>query len=483
MFFFLSLSNILQWIQFDATAAQVENLLYTDFYYWKHGPTGTENIAAEEYHIPADVQKHIDYITPGIRLRPDPGLIRRLKRREEAKSHPKRLFKAMNNGLEAISPDLNVLPPLNNTMCDSYVTNSCIRAKYDISKGTKSARGNELGVFETLADHYSKTDLDVYWSTLYPDIPNGTYPIEENIDGAFGASTWVSTAGIESALDLEVSQPLIWPQRTILFQTDDEFYERNQTSPNTPIRGFWNNFFDAIDGSYCTSSAYGETGNCITPECLDPVYPDPNPGGFKGQLQCGVYRPTNVISISYGGGEADTPDYYAKRQCLEILKLALQGTTVVVAAGDYGVGSFPGDPNPSGCVGAGRNVFYPSSAATCPYVLAVGATQLNKTASTANSSTPVFYESPTQRYPSGGGFSNYFSTPFYQVMQVASYFDKVSLGFSGYFDPGLNFSSVGTGVCKSSFFFLLYYSALPLPKVSCKPVENGRSQYSVPKVD
>lgn len=135
---------------------------------------------------------------------------------------------------------------------------------------------------------------------MYPEIPNGTYPIEKNIDGAFGAAKNVTSAGVESDLDFEAAQPLIWPQRTILFQTDDEFYEVNETSANTPIRGFWNTFYDALDGSYCTFSAFGETGNCVLPECLDPVYPDPNPGGYKGQLQCGVYEPTNVISISYG---------------------------------------------------------------------------------------------------------------------------------------------------------------------------------------
>jgi hypothetical protein len=65
-----------------------------------------------------------------------------------------------------------------------------------------------------------------------------------------------------------------------------------------------------IDGSYCTYSAYGETGN---DPVLDPTYPDPN--GYQGQLQCGVYKPTNVISISYGEQESDLPAYYQKRQC------------------------------------------------------------------------------------------------------------------------------------------------------------------------
>lgn len=32
---------------------------------------------------------------------------------------------------------------------------------------------------------------------------------------------------------------------------------------------------------------------------------------------CGVYKPTNVISVSYGGQEADLPAYYQQRQCNE----------------------------------------------------------------------------------------------------------------------------------------------------------------------
>ncbi|KAF3769696.1 subtilisin-like protein [Cryphonectria parasitica EP155] len=351
----------------------------------------------------------------------------------------------MNTGLEVINA--GSLPPLNNTNCDYYVTQECIRTQYSITKGDKAAPGNELGIFESLGDHYSKEDLDVFWSTLYPEIPNGTYPIEKNIDGAFGAITNVSDAGIESDLDFEASQPLIWPQRTVLFQTDDEFYEINETTANTPIRGFWNTFYDALDGSYCTYSAYGETGDCVAPECLDPVYPDPNPGGYKGQLQCGVYEPTNVISISYGGGESDVPAYYTKRRCNEIMKLGLQGVTIVISSGDDGVGSFPGDPTESGCAGPDETVFYPASDATCPYVLSVGSTQFIKTASD-NSSVPKYTESSTTRFPSGGGFSNYFDTPDYQKDQVTDYFDSVTLNFTGYTDPGVNFSTVGDGVYK-----------------------------------
>lgn len=282
---------------------------------------------------------------------------------------------------------------------------------------------------------------------MQPEIPNGTYPIDKLIDGAIGASQSIPDAGVESDLDFEASIPMIYPQKTVLFQTDDQYYEVNETGTTpTPYIGFWNTFFDALDGSYCTYSAYGETGNCDKPECLDPSYPDPNPGGYKGQLMCGTYKPTNVISISYGGGEADLPGYYLKRQCDEIMKLGLQGITVVISSGDDGVGSFPGDGGPNGCAGPTGRIFYPASDASCPYVLAVGSTQfLNGTAAQPKCK---MNEIATTSFPSGGGFSNVFDAPDYQKAAVKQYFDTTPLSFNGYTDPGTNFSSVGDGVYK-----------------------------------
>ncbi len=70
-------------------------------------------------------------------------------------------------------------------------------------------------------------------------------------------------------------------------------------------------FYDALDGSYCTYSAFGETGDCTEAGCLDPSYPNPN--GYTGQLQCGMFTPTSVISISYDDSENYLPAYYLER--------------------------------------------------------------------------------------------------------------------------------------------------------------------------
>lgn len=87
-----------------------------------------------------------------------------------------------------------------------------------------------------------------------------------------------------SRSDFQVAYPLIYPQNTILFQTDDPVYEANYT-----FNGFLNTFLDAIDGSYCSY---------VDP--LDPPYPNPSnaPGAYKGKLQCGVYKPVSCTTLS-----------------------------------------------------------------------------------------------------------------------------------------------------------------------------------------
>ena len=314
--------------------------------------------------------------------------------------------------------------------------------QYGIPESKTAAAGNKLGIFESLDVHYSRKDLDIYFSTLYPDIPQGTYPEERLIDRAIGAiedTTQLVPIDLEAPLDFDSAGPLIYPQELVLFQEDDEYYESTGN-----FSGFWNTFLDAIDGSYCTYSAYGETGDCTEEACLDPAYPDLNPGGYKGALECGVYKPTNVISISYGGAEASYPDFYMKRQCNEWMKLALQGVTTVMSSGDSGVGG-------KVCNGDSGKIFDPDFASTCPYVLSVGSTEWDRfDPSVPPTPGEPLYEVATKRFPSGGGFSNVFGIPSYQRDAVSAYFDQVesSLPFSSYHHYVVdgNFSSVTGGV-------------------------------------
>lgn len=191
--------------------------------------------------------------------------------------------------------------------------------------------------------------------------------------------------------------------------------------------------------SYCTYSAYGETGN--DPK-IDPVYPNPNPAGYQGKLQCGVFKPTKVISASYGQAENDLPANYMKRQCNEFLKLGLQGTSMLVASGDYGVASFLGDGSKNGCLGPESTIFNPQYPSNCPYVTSVGGTMLypSQTVLNQESVMHVNLSGTAQNFSSAGGFSNLFAVPDYQKATLANYFAKHNPPYESYsqFAPDFN---------------------------------------------
>jgi tripeptidyl-peptidase-1 len=321
-------------MQFDADAEEAERLLKTKYYHYEH-VSGVSSIACDEYHIPEHLKEHVDYVTPGLKLLAG-------GKASSPAAKEKRGFRTNGSGKfsgpvlgEAITEALTNLNSSQSSMlanCDQYITPPCIMAMYNISRGTKAASGNQLGIFEE-GDFYSQVDLTEFFLTFANYIPPLTHPKLDSVDGGFAPSVY---AGGESDLDFQISvspvladstyctitdiscsqYPLIWPQNSILFQTDDIFYSSGLEGGG----GFLNTFLDAIDGSYCTYCAYGECGDAS----IDPTYPDPNPLGYQGQLQCGVYKPTNVISISYGEQEDDLPTNYQQRQCSEFMKLGLQ---------------------------------------------------------------------------------------------------------------------------------------------------------------
>lgn len=216
-------------------------------------------------------------------------------------------------------------------------------------------------------------------------------------------------------LDIQVAYSIVWPQRVRVFGVDDAYYQNS-----TPI-GLFNTFLDAIDGSYCNYTAYNITGD--SPE-NDPTYPDSN--GYTGERMCGTFTPTNVISISYSPEERVQSANYDRRQCNEWMKLNLMGVTVVGSTGDYGVAG-----NNNECISTWEagNIFNPLSLTNCPYVLAVGSTQLAPGDHDGSEGYEIALN--TAPYSSGGGFSNIYSAPVWQKSAIEAYFNDNNDGVAG----------------------------------------------------
>jgi tripeptidyl-peptidase-1 len=124
-----------QWIQFDAHAAELEDLLLTDYHIYSHDETESSNVACDQYHVPKGVREHIDYITPGIRLRKDSKRLREKRSQNTAASFrdhdiAKRGFRPTNTGLAPIGDAVpDGLKGVNSSVCDIYVTSDCVRSE------------------------------------------------------------------------------------------------------------------------------------------------------------------------------------------------------------------------------------------------------------------------------------------------------------------------------------------------------------------
>ncbi|WPG97627.1 Hypothetical protein R9X50_00040700 [Acrodontium crateriforme] len=409
------------WFAFDASTEELEKLVHAEYYEYHNEDAGTVLLSTDGYHIPKHLQEHIDLITPGVK-----GLKVRSDDLAKRASRSSRLVKTPLDE----NKTWNITDIEKTDNCDRLITPACLQALYKYPpQSSKVSPKNSLGIFEE-ADTYAQEDLDFYFAKFAPWVKNRVCPILNGIDGG-SAPTRPSEAGIESSLDFELAIPIIYPQTTTLYQTDDSYYANN------PTNGLFNTFLDALDGSYCTYSAYGETGN--DPQ-LDPTYPDLHPGGYRGKLMCGTYKPTNVISISYGEQESWLPVAYQVRQCNEFLKLGMQGVTIVVASGDDGVAGPPGTVQ--GCLGENGHIFSPTQPCGCPWITNVGATTIAP-GKTVNDPEVAVYDAAGTKYyqelASGGGFSNIFYAPAYQTKAIANYF-KISnppykYYHNGAFDP------------------------------------------------
>ncbi|KAF8158454.1 subtilisin-like protein [Crassisporium funariophilum] len=375
------------WIHLNATTAEIENLLNTEYHVYTH-TSGDQQYGCHNYSVPAHIQGHIDLIKPTVHFnhRPAPNA---LQRRFGGLGQP-----SVGNGPKESSKAVTITPSL--ATCDKMITLDCLRALYNINYKPVATDKNSFGIVEFTPQAFLAGDLDLFFRNFSPSLV-GVRPKSVLIDGAVVQTTEQSfNFNGESSLDLQYGMGLTNPQPVTLLQTGDL----------AEGAGF-DNWLDAVDASFCGGDDPNQDG----------IYPDPLPGGFKGPASCGIIKPPNVVSISYGQDESTATTAYANRQCQEYAKLGMLGTSVIYSSGDNGVAGFnnvclDANHDEAGTTG----VFNPEFPASCPFVTAVGATQVNP-GSTVNDPEGAC----EQVIFSGGGFSNIFTMPSYQKIAVESY--------------------------------------------------------------
>jgi tripeptidyl-peptidase-1 len=383
-------------LYFETTVGHAEQLLdaqYNQYFDGQH-----VQIASQTYYLPQSIADSVDFVSPSFLLpRPRAFL---------GSSAVKGLSKSKRT----------IVPTPIEIDCFEFMNPECLRLLYNIPASTNIPihPNNSFGIFELSYTTWLPEDLDAFFMDFEPQLVN-TRPVIQPIDGGYRQTEFKNDIfNLESNLDFEYAMSLTYPQPVINLQVGSETQVGNT-----------NIMLAAFDKEYC------ETG--LDPE-FNAIQLSGNPTNNSANVtDCGTVDPPLVISISYAWNEAAFSERYDQRQCLEYLKLGLQGVTVMAASADLGTADqtrMCRDPltnSPNATEGLFSAVF----PASCPWITAVGATQLSPTNQTwvkgstkFPPETAFWLNSSGTIYTSGGGFSNVFQTPFYQSAAVEAYLNQ-----------------------------------------------------------
>jgi tripeptidyl-peptidase I len=412
-------------LYFNTTVRQARQMLGAEYYEYSDGKNNVQ-VASETYFLPREISSKVDLVLVGLAgggRAAAAGFLHSTDLSDHAQILNRRRSTPMEiNCLQYMSPD-------------------CLRRLYNIPEPSVNASphpGNSFGIYQTAWATWIPQDLDKFFTSFHPALV-GHRPVIQAVNGGYRQTETESPVfNLEANLDFEYAMSLSYPVPVTNIQVGDKF-----------LLGNTNVMLAAYEAGYC------ETG--LDPE-YDPVYPDVKNIGESGAYNasdCGIYSPPLVISISYAWNEAWFSAEYVHRQCVQFLKLGLQGTTVIAASGDYGTADQMHtclDPK-NGASNASEGHFSSNFPASCPWITTIGGTQWQpQTQSEQNDldsdADPAFPLETVFRgnmgghnTSSGGGFSNVFRTPFYQLGAVQKYLNHpahrehlANLSAAGYFD-------------------------------------------------
>lgn len=270
-----------------------------------------------------------------------------------------------------------------NTYTADWTTPITLKRSYSIPDGARGrAHNNSMSVVEFLGQYYSPSDMQGFLDGL------GVNSMIDNIT-LLGPND-PSNPGGEAMLDIEYIMGLAPNIKTV----------------------FW------------SVGTYGP-------------YPDGN-GAPQEDFLNWVYAVSNssdipyVHSVSYSDAENSLPRNYTDRLNDEFMKLGMRGVTVLIASGDDGTGGYLTRNDVKQC-----EPFVPQFPSCSPWVTSVGGTQLLRTGTPMAMQYPHDWLGPLREVmcdsrtsgviTSGGGFSNYYAAPTYQVRAVQQYLNRSSI--------------------------------------------------------
>ena len=113
------------------------------------------------YRLPVHIQRHIDYITPGVKLS---NTLKKRTKRSTRNTYPKNPSPVHMDTPERYPtlPAATLLPPPLQ-VCGVNITPACIKALYNIPNASRTDSVNSLGIYED-GDYYDQIDIDLFFA-------------------------------------------------------------------------------------------------------------------------------------------------------------------------------------------------------------------------------------------------------------------------------------------------------------------------------
>ncbi|SNX87746.1 related to Tripeptidyl-peptidase I precursor [Melanopsichium pennsylvanicum] len=361
---------------------QARQLLNVDLGVYEHKRSGALAVRAQQYSVPEHVSEHLDYVGP-LTLFTDP-------RAHKSDIAGVKIALEEDTSYEVLAHSSLASSDDQPSVCDTNkVTSLCLRTFYKtVDYVPKAANKFKLGLSGFLEQYASFADFTGYLEQQRPDAAKANYNF--TVQSIAGGLNLQSNPGDEANLDVQTMGGFVFP---IPF----EFYTTKGSPPYNPDVATVNN----------TNEPYELQMNYLL-------------GLNNNDLP-------KVLSTSYGDDEQSVPRAYAERVCNYILALGARGVSTIYSSGDNGVGAngtcfSNGATSPNGTY-----QFLPAFPASCPWATTVGATQNFAPEIAVDGDLPGFY--------SGGGFSKYFPTAWYQADAVYKYVGSLGNQYKGLYNP------------------------------------------------
>ncbi|SPO31533.1 related to Tripeptidyl-peptidase I precursor [Ustilago trichophora] len=360
---------------------KARELLNADLGVYEHKRSGALAVRAETYSVPQHVNQHLDYVGP-LTLFTEP----RAHKSDIAGSRIVLEKLADDDVTDATSKSADGTP----SVCNSAkVTSLCLRTFYKtVDYVPKAADKFKLGISGFLKEYANFADFSGFLSQQRPDAAKAGYNFTvQSINGGLNDQ---SDPGSEANLDVQTVGGFSFP---IPFT----YYTTAGSPPYHPDAATVNNTNEPyeLQMNYLLSLPYNDL--------------------------------PKVLSTSYGDDEQSVPRAYAERVCNYIMALGARGVSTIYSSGDNGVGANGTCVSNGATSPKGTQQFLPAFPASCPFATTVGATQNFSPEIAVNGDLPGFY--------SGGGFSNYFPTAWYQAAPVLNYVRSLGSQYKGLYNP------------------------------------------------